>query len=418
MIGFYTTFIYIASYIGLFAAIFYLLSLRDYYRRSQPRSDTLPPVSIIIPAYNEEGSIGPTIVSALALDYPSDKLDIIVVDDGSRDRTYAIAQTYLSPRVRVFTKPNGGKGSALNVGIRNSTSEIIVTMDADTFVDPLCLRKMVALFYSPQVMAVTPSMVVHKSRSIWQRIQQVEYSIGVYLRKAFSTVNVMHVTPGAFSAYRRVFFTKHGGFDEHNITEDTEIALRIQDLNYRIENEPHAIIYTIAPRTFNELMVQRRRWYTGLIKNLWSYRRLFGLKKGLMGVFSLPLAMFTIFSTIFLTSYFLIKTFDSLHRELIYLQSINFDFLSVLDFNLYVFHYFLYMLLSYKIFLLSLLFTFLLAGYLYFSKRHVPRQSGLLTGFFPFLILYGFLFSFWWIVSFIYTATNKKVVWRTVKHVD
>ncbi len=418
MVDSYTIFVYVISYIGLFTACFYLLSLRAYYSKPQPRSTLLPSVTIIIPAYNEEATIARTIDSALALNYPRAQLEIMVIDDGSKDRTYALAKAYQQKGVHVFTKPNGGKGSALNFAIRCSKSEIIVTMDADTFVDPQCLRKMVALFHSPDVMAVTPSMVVHKARTFWQKVQQVEYSLGVYLRKAFSSINVMHVTPGAFSAYRRSFFVTYGGFDEHNITEDTEIALRIQDHDYIIENEPHAIIYTVAPRSFRELLGQRRRWYTGLLKNVWAYRRLFGLRKGLIGVFSLPLAFFTILSTVFLTSYFFIKTFDNLRHELNYLQSINFDFINTLDLNLYIVRYFAYMLFSYKIFLFSLLFTIFIGAYLYFSKRHVPKQEGLLSGFFLFIFFYGILFAFWWIVSFFYTITNRKVVWRTVKHAD
>lgn len=418
MVETHTLFVYVISYIGLFTAIFYLLSLRDYYSKSQPRSQLLPSVTIIIPAYNEGASIARTIESALQSDYPRDKLSLIVVDDGSRDSTYALAQRYASDQVRVFTKPNGGKGSALNFGIARSTSDLIVTMDADTFADPLCLRRMVALFYSPRVMAVTPSMIVHKARSFVQKIQQVEYSLGVYLRRAFSSVNVMHVTPGAFSAYRRSFFVKHGGFDEHTITEDTEIALRIQDLDYIIENEPHAVVYTIAPRTFRELLIQRRRWYTGLVKNVWAYRRLFGLKKGLLGIFALPLAFLTIFSTIFLTSYFFVRTVDRLHHELVYLQSINFDFVSTLDFNLYIVRYFLYSLFSHPIFLFSFLFTLILGTYLYFSKRHAPRQPGLFSGFFLFILAYGFLFAFWWTIALVYTITNRNVVWRTTKHAD
>jgi len=164
-------------------------------------------VTIVIPAYNEERSIASTIASALALDYPKERLEIIVVDDGSKDRTYEIAKRYESeqhPRIRVLTKPNGGKGTALNLGIKNSASDVVVTMDADTYVDRKTLKKMIGLFDSTRIMCVAPAIGVYNPKGIWQRIQQIEYYLGVFLRKSFASMNAIHITPGAFSAYRQL----------------------------------------------------------------------------------------------------------------------------------------------------------------------------------------------------------------------
>ncbi len=415
MVEFYMILVYVLAYIGLFATTFYGLNLFLRSRNPEIKEATDKTVSIVIPAFNEEKSIARTIESALALDYPKEKLEIIVVDDGSRDKTYKIAKKFeskKSPRIRVFTKPNGGKGSALNLGIRNSKSEIIVTMDADSFARPDSLRKMIGHFYNDRVMAVTPSMGVYKPSGFWERVQQIEYYMGVFLRKSFASMNAIHITPGAFSAYRRNFFVKHGGYDEKNITEDLEIALRIQSHGYILENASKAAVYTLVPKNFKPLMVQRRRWYTGLIRNLWAYRRLFGLKKGPLGVVVLPVAISTVVLSCVLFVYAVTRSLMRLSDELSSLKAVNFDFGNSFRLNSYMIERFFYTLFSQPVFLITLMFVSLLAFYLYFSRKNMLYSEGVKVNFFAFLISYSFLFAFWWILSFFYILFNKKVVWR------
>ena len=222
----YATLVYILGFIGLFAVSFYVINLIDYSRRRKiPGEAEDKTVTIIIPAYNEEKSIARTIESALASEYPRDKLEIMVVDDGSKDNTYKIAKKFEGFgkfKIRVFTKKNGGKGSALNLAIKKSKMDIIISMDADTFIEPKTVRRMIAYFYKKKITAVTTSIGVYKAKGILQRVQQVEYYLGVFLRKSFAVTNSIHVTPGAFSAYRRSFFVKYWGYDEGNIVEDLE----------------------------------------------------------------------------------------------------------------------------------------------------------------------------------------------------
>ncbi len=414
----YYNLVYIAAYIGLFATCFYMLSLFRYYKKKKLIKGELKSVSIIIPAYNEEKSIAKTIESALSLDYPAKMLEIIVVNDGSKDNTYNSAKKYESDkrvRVRVFSKENGGKGSALNYGIKKARGEIIVTMDADTFVEPSALSKMIEFFSEDRVMSVTPSMGIYQAKNIWQRIQQIEYYMGVFLRKAFASTNAIHITPGAFSAYRKAFFDKYGGYDEHNITEDLEIALRIQSHNYIIENASKAAVYTIAPKSFRELLVQRRRWYVGLTKNLWSYRKLFGFKHGALGVIVLPVAVITVIFSIFLTVYSLWRSISIIQNELITLSSINFHFNNSLELNYFVLQRLFYNIFSQPVFLIAFLFVFVIAFYMYFSRREMRYKEGIKVSFALFLFFYTFLFTFWWIISFIYVLFNRKVVWRESK---
>ena len=412
---FYNLFVYVLTFIGLFATSFYVINL--FYYKKQERNPNEKPlkVSVIIPAYNEEKTIVSTIKSILSTNYPKDLLEIIVVDDGSIDKTYALAKKFASsvnPRVKIFTKSNGGKGSALNLGIKHAGGEIIITMDADTFVSPDSVRKMMNYFYSKDVMSVTPSMGVYEPKNIWQRVQQIEYFLGVFLRKSFASLNAIHVTPGAFSAYRKEFFEKYGGYDEKNITEDLEIALRMQSKRFIIENAPEAVIYTRGPMTFKTLLVQRRRWYTGLVKNLWAYRHLFGFKRGPLGYLTLPLAIVAIFSSMFLTTYTLIRTIDNLHHELSSLMTINFQFYNNFELNSFIVQRFVINLFSQPVFVITFLFLVILGSYLIFARKKMRFTESLKWSYIVFIALFAILFTIWWAISFIYIIFNKKVVWR------
>ncbi|MEK6800726.1 MAG: glycosyltransferase [Nanoarchaeota archaeon] len=413
---FYNVLVYILAYIGFVASSFYVINLFAYYKRRQSERESIEKkVTILIPAYNEEKSIEKTIKSALSLNYPKDKLEVIIIDDGSKDKTYELAKRFASNQnlvVKVLTKKNGGKGTALNLGIKNASGEIIVSMDADSFVSPDALKKMVYYFKNEKVMAVTPSMGVYKPSGFLQRIQQIEYYMGVFLRKSFATMNAIHITPGAFSAYRKSFFEKYGGYDEKNITEDLEIALRIQSKNFIIENSPKSVVYTIAPKSFRSLLVQRRRWYTGLVKNLWSYKKLFGFKKGPLGYLVLPVAVSTILLSVILTSYVVIKTSIDIKDEIISLQAINFRFQDSIDINKYIIETFFYRIFSSPTFLISIIFIFLLIFYMFFSRKQMQYTDNLKINFIMFIFFYSILFTIWWIFSFLYILFNKKVVWR------
>ena len=417
VITFYEFLVYIVAYIGLFATSFYVIHMIKSRKKVYVMKDDKT-VSIIIPAYNEAKSIAQTIDSALALDYSKERLEIIVVDDGSKDDTYKIAKKYETsdfPIIRVFTKLNGGKGSALNFGIDKSKSDIIITMDADTFANPDALKKMIGRFHSPEVMAVTPSMGVYKPKGILQKVQQIEYYLGVFLRKSFANINAIHVTPGAFSAYRREFFVKYGGYDTTNITEDLEICLRMQSKNYTVENAPEAVIYTHVPNKFKSLMYQRRRWYTGLTSNLWAYRHLFSPRYGALGILVLPNAVISVILSVFLSFYAVVLAFIQTRKDLLNLIAINFQFKNVIELNSFVFTHFLYTLFSLKIFLITLLFLTVMAFYLYFSERKMKHKEGVKISFIWFLYLYSLLFAFWWFISFVYTLFKKKVEWRENK---
>lgn len=407
-----TVVVYLSVYIGLIATTFYILSFISYSKRERQlyTDRELPAVSVIIPAYNEEETIAKTIKSVLKSDYPD--FEIIIVDDGSTDKTLEIARQYEREKIRVFHKENGGKGTALNFGIKLAEGKIIFTMDADTTVDSESMKKMVRFFKDKQVMSVSPAMVIDKPKNILQRVQYIEYLLGLFMRKAFASLKSIFIAPGAFSAYRKSFFDRFGGYDEGNVTEDLEMALRIQYHGYYTENCPEAPAYTTAPGKFKELMIQRRRWYFGLLKNLWHYRKMIGKKYGDLGAFVIPIALISIFFSVFVVLYLFFKTLLDVRNSLLFYQSVNFDFSSLFNINMYVIERALFLFFSKPPVLFIILFMAVLGFYMYYASRKIGKLSGLFINLVLFYMFFAVLFGFWWIISIFYTIFSRTVKWR------
>ena len=407
-----TIIIYLSVYMGLISTSFYILSFIAGGKKKKLlyTDEELPRVSVIIPAYNEEDSIEKTIKSIIASDYPD--FEVIVVDDGSKDNTLEIARKFSSNRVRVFHKKNGGKGTALNFGIKRATGKIIFTMDADTTVDSKSMKNMVRFFKEDKVMCVTPAMVINNPKSIFQRIQYTEYALGLFLRKAFSSLRAIYIAPGAFSAYRKAFFDKYGGYDENNITEDLEMSLRIQYKGYHAENCPEAPAYTNAPRTFKELTMQRRRWYFGQVRNLWKYRKIISPKYGDLGAFVIPTAILSICFSVTITIFLFFKTLFEIKKNLLFLQSVNFDFPNTININFYIIERFLFLFLTKPVVLFTILFMVILGFYTYYASKKIGKPPLMILNWMLFFLLFAVLFGFWWIFSLFYTLTKKTIKWK------
>lgn len=366
-------------------------------------------VTVIIPAYNEEESIARTIKSVTKSNYPD--FEVIVVDDGSKDRTFEIAKKLESSKVRVFHKKNGGKGTALNFGIKKAKGKIIFTMDADTAVHPESMKRMVRFFKDETVMSVTPAMVISNPRTIFQRIQYTEYALGLFLRKAFAALRSIYIAPGAFSAYRKEFFDKYGGYDENNLTEDLEMGLRIQYNGFHTENCPEAPAYTNSPATFKELTLQRRRWYFGQVKNLWKYRKIIGTKYGDLGTFVIPTALLSTTFSVLITIYLFFKVLLEVKSNILFLQSVNFDFPSAFNFNLYILERFLFLWLTRPAVLFTLCFMVILGFYTFYASKKIGKPPLMLLNWMLFFLLFAVLYGFWWVFSLLYTLTGKAVKW-------
>lgn len=273
---------FLLGFLSLYFLTYLLLAYLEEERpSSQPTAK--PIVTVLIPAYNESKTIGKTIESALGLDYPS--LEILVIDDGSKDDTGDIARKL---GVRVLRQKNSGKAEALNNGISNAQGELIATLDADSFVAPDALLHMVGFFQDERVMAVIPTMKVLKGKGALVGLQYAEYMFSNLISKVLSSLDSNIVTPGPFSVFRASVFRELGGFDGRSMTEDNEMAMRIQSRNYLIRSSRDAVVYTKVPESLGALFRQRKRWYVGYMENLRRYSSLLRPKYGELGIFVLP----------------------------------------------------------------------------------------------------------------------------------
>ncbi|MBI5036128.1 glycosyltransferase family 2 protein [Candidatus Micrarchaeota archaeon] len=286
------------AFLTLFATIFFLIVFLENYKRvkeSPKPPKKLPSITIIIPAYNEEKTIAATIRSAIEAKYASGKKKIIVVDDGSTDGTLKVAKGF-SNKVKVLHQKNGGKASALNNALGHVDTELVATLDSDSFMTKDALLKLVGYFKDGEVGAVASLMKVYEPKNLLEKFQRVEYLLTVFSRKLLSFINAINVTPGPLSVFRRSVFDKVGGYDESNILEDQEMAMRIQANQYKIASSMDAVVYTVVPKTLGALIRQRVRWHRGGIRNILKHYYLVSPKYGDFGVIVMPLAIISIFA--------------------------------------------------------------------------------------------------------------------------
>lgn len=400
--------IYPSVYIGLFSSVLFLMTfLEKKNRLKNPELKRFAKVTVAVSMYNAADHIEKTIESLLALDWPKDKLEVIIIDDGSEDNSYELAKKYLADsRVTLFRQQNTGKATAVNRALTKATGEFFGVLDVDSFVEKDCLKKMMGYFENEQVMAVTPSLKIYGDKKWLQRIQRIEFLLGVYLRKVFSYLGSIHVTPGCFSIYRKSFFQKTGPYDEQNLTEDIEIALRIQNNNYIIENAINANVYTTAHKKMEPLFRQRLRWYKGFIDNTIRYRKLFSARFGNLGLFILPMAFISIIMAIALSAYTIRLLSARLLNEYYVLRSTGFDLTQYLRVNFDIF----YINLN-PIFLLGIASLLLALFSMHLVKRHSEEKRPILASFVIFLFTYIYLYAFWWVSAIYHRLSGKKIKW-------
>ena len=249
-----------------------------------------PPVSVIIAAYNEEKVIERTVDSILQNGYAN--MEIIVVDDGSKDQTLAVLRKRFgaNPKVSILTQPNAGKSAALNNGIRRASFEVLIAVDADTLFRPGTIERLARHFADPRIGAVSGNARVGNRRNWLSRFQSIEYVYGFNLdRRALDYLNAITVVPGAVGAWRKQLVLDCGGFLHDTLAEDTDLTLAIRRLGYVIRYEEDAVAYTEAPEDTRSLLKQRFRWVFGTLQAAWKHRdALFVAKYGTLGFIALP----------------------------------------------------------------------------------------------------------------------------------
>jgi len=268
-----------------------LLALVEKLLRRHPSPGGEPPlVSILVPAHDEEEAIAETVRAALASDYAP--LEVIVVDDGSTDATAerALAAAGGDARMRLIRQPNRGKAAALNHALSEAKGEIVVTIDADTAVEPDGVRRLVPHFADPTVGAVAGNVKVG-NRDRWiTRWQALEYVTSQNLEKrAFDLLNCIAVVPGALGAWRADVVREIGGLTPDTVAEDTDLTIAVRRRGWRIRYEDHAIGWTQAPEDAKMLVAQRFRWTFGTLQAVWKHRDTFLRPRyGSLGLVALP----------------------------------------------------------------------------------------------------------------------------------
>lgn len=291
-----------------FVALYFLFLFVLIYFQNRKKINSYPiskkkyGVSIVIPCYNEEKSIGTTIQNLIDNGYEHLKR-IVVVDDRSTDNSYKIMKEYekkypgLVKAVRT-PKNTGNAAGAKNYGVRFVRTELVGFTDADSFPVVGSIGKMVGFFDDLKVGAVTSTVLVHNRKKFIERLQAIEYIVIKFSRKLLEFVDSIYVTPGPLAVYRKEYFDKIGGFDEKNLTEDIEITWNFLANGYLVKMCVPSKVYSIAPSNIKDWFKQRLRWNMGGIQTMFKYRKTF-FRKGMLGKFVLPFFIFSWFLGVF-----------------------------------------------------------------------------------------------------------------------
>ena len=252
-----------------------MIPLSVYSKNKEDKISTTPNtplVSIIIPAYNEEKVIANTINSTIELNYPNK--DIIVVDDGSGDKTLQIAKQFQDKGVKVLHKTNGGKASALNFALTFTKGEIVAVLDADTLASRNSLKEIVKVFENEKNIAAVAGNIKVRNQENWiTKCQALEYVAGIQIaRRAFDLFGAITIVPGALGSFRKSILTETGAYDKETIVEDFDTTIKILKSGMVVRGTTKSIAYTEAPNTMRDFYNQRKRWYRGNLQVVTKHR--------------------------------------------------------------------------------------------------------------------------------------------------
>jgi cellulose synthase/poly-beta-1,6-N-acetylglucosamine synthase-like glycosyltransferase/peptidoglycan/xylan/chitin deacetylase (PgdA/CDA1 family)/spore germination protein YaaH len=278
------------------AVILSLLALIQARREGRTIFPAIDPnrfVTVMIPAFNEETVIVRAVQGVLAS--TDVRIEVIVIDDGSSDRTSALVTEAFAddPRVRLLTLANGGKARALNEGLKLATGEIVIALDADTQFEPATIARLARWFVDPALGAVAGNAKVGNRVNLVTRWQALEYITAQNLeRRALARLDAMTVVPGAVGAWRLAAIESVGGYPDDTLAEDQDLTIAIQRAGWRVTYDQYAVAWTESPESFAGLAKQRFRWAYGTLQCLWKHRAVMvrGKPRGLARV-GLPQAI-------------------------------------------------------------------------------------------------------------------------------
>jgi cellulose synthase/poly-beta-1,6-N-acetylglucosamine synthase-like glycosyltransferase len=274
--------IFILLYLTITFIVLFALKHRSVHFTPKIMKDgELPALSVVVPVYNEGETLRLGLDAIAKSDYPKKKLEVIIVDDCSKDNSYAIAKEYEKHGFKIIRKEkNSGASDSKNVGINAASGELVATLDSDSVVESGTFRNLASYFADPKVGGVAAAIRVREPKNILEKVQAFEYDSILFLRRLMMAVDSIYVTPGGLSMFRRDAMLKIGGFDPQSLTEDQEVALKLQKKGYRIRCSLDAFVYTAAMPRLDLLVKQRVRWVRGGIWNRIKHKDLFSLDYG------------------------------------------------------------------------------------------------------------------------------------------
>lgn len=406
-------------FFGLYMTIFWILVLINTKNKKNSSEITYSPVSLIIPAYNEENGIEKTIKSALALNYPGE-IEVIVVNDASKDNTFKVAKKYDKKIKIIDKKKNAGKAAAINSALKIAKGKFIGVVDADSKISKNSVKNIIKYFDSDdneKVGAVISKMKPdNESGNLLERIQLIEYMMVGLMRSLSSSIRLLHLTPGVLSMYNAKVLKKLGGFDQNNLTEDFEVGVRVRKAGYLVKYSYESPVYTTTPNRFDIFLKQRIRWSRGFIQTHKKHKNTFFNKKyGLFGLYQFPMNIagpIIYFLTIFTISFNIYKQLYEFIFKLIYTPGVItwFEFDSLRD---------IILTLNPKIDLLILVSFILMLTLIYwvmkfydynFFKHHTLKK---IWAFIVYVMVYNYIYIYVWIVSIIKESRGEKYNWGT-----
>jgi cellulose synthase/poly-beta-1,6-N-acetylglucosamine synthase-like glycosyltransferase len=401
----------IIMYFMLYCSILWMLIFFDNKKhvRTDPKPDRFPPISIVIPVYHNDtvDAIKRAVESSLRQNYP--KKEIIIAWNGPENaENIALCKEYEKKGIaRFVSTPTPGKAAGINKALEIIKNELFCCLDADSYFSADSLNQMVGYFNDPMMGAVTSSMKVYQPKTWLQKIQWVEYIFAIYLRKMMSYLNCLYVIPGPGSIYRTELVRNLGGFDEHNLTEDMEIAFRIQKAGYKIANSANAFVETIAPKDIVPLVKQRIRWYAGFYDNMRLYKEmLVNPKYGSLGMFILPSSIAWLGIILFLLAKAVVDFAVSAQYPIKTLMIVGFD-LNLFIKSLYTSIYFEPTYITFFV----IIFTLTAVAVVYIGLKVSQEKTDLrkrYQHYALYFITYSFLIGLFWLFALSYVLIRGK----------
>lgn len=414
--------IWILYFVGLYFSLFWLTVLIfNPQENSKLKKKYTPAITIILPMWNEEDSLEKTLESVYALNYPKDKLKVICVDNNSTDSTPKILKK-LNKKWDFLhlTEKKQGKHNAMNLGLKHTNTPYFACLDADSFADSDSVINMMREFDNKNVAAVMPIMKVQNPENILQRVQWLEYLMNIFYKYIMGKLDCIHVTPGPLSIYRTSIVKELGGFRKGHLTEDLEMALRLQDNHYKLKQSMDAVVYTISPNKLKSFVNQRTRWYHGTFLNIKDYKHfLFNKRYEEFGIFHIPMVALTgilsILGILTISYLFLKEMYFNIKRMYI----TNFDFWTYI--TTYNFNYSL-LDLDWQVTFTSSVLLLLVFLIIYLSFIGTKERTNIFKSikyFFMFLyyfIIYRFIMGYIWITVGLKLLKRKENKWDKVNN--